>query len=265
MNILNNKNFNIEHIATSGQCFRWNKIDENTYSFIAFGDYCEISIDKSGILSFSNPSYIEGLKNDYFDLSTDYSSIKANADKDDKYLQAAISKFGDIVILRQDLWETIISFIISQRKSIPAIKSCIEKLCKQFGAEIILDNGKVQYAFPTPECIQSATLQEIKQCGVGYRDEYIKDAAEWYLNTPDSNKTIESVLDIHGVGKKVGNCIGLFGFHDLSCCPIDVWMQKIIDNRYYGIKPKWMDSKFAGVYQQYVFMYERSINKPGGI
>jgi N-glycosylase/DNA lyase len=261
MKTLYNRDFNISHIASSGQCFRWNKVNENTYSFIAFGEYCEISVDKNGILSISNPSYLEGLKSDYLDFSTDYSFIKAIADKEDEYLQAAINKFGDIVILRQDLWEIIVSFIISQRKSIPAIKTCIEKLCEKFGNEILLDNGNIKYAFPTPESIQSATLKELNSCGIGYRDKYIKTAANWFLDTPEHKRTKESVLDIYGVGNKVGNCIGLFGLHDLSCCPIDVWMKKIIDRRYNGIQPNWMQSEFAGVYQQYVFMYERSLAK----
>lgn len=255
------KTINIKHIALSGQCFRFNKINDYTYSFIAFNKYFEIFTDKSGILLIDKPSIYGDLLNDYFDLSTDYSFIKATADKKDTYLQSAINKFGDIVILRQDLWETIISFIISQRKSIPAIKTCIEKLCEYFGEKLYLDDGQIKYAFPTPESLQSATLDELKICGVGYRDKYIKSAANWYLNT--SKKDLDSIFDIRGVGDKVGNCIGLFGFHNLGCCPIDVWMQRIINKRYNGVKPDWMYSKFAGVYQQYVFMYERLINSQG--
>lgn len=122
MNDLENYKINISHIASSGQCFRWNKIDETTYSFIAFGKYYEISVDKNGILSISKPSILEDLEVEYFDLATDYSHIKTNADKECAYLQATIKEFGNIVILHQDLWEVIVSFIISQRKSIPAIK-----------------------------------------------------------------------------------------------------------------------------------------------
>lgn len=261
MNDLENYKINISHIASSGQCFRWNKIDETTYSFIAFGKYYEIPVDKNGILSINNPSILGELEIEYFDLATDYSYIKTNADKEDAYLQAAIKEFGDIVILRQDLWEVIVSFIISQRKSILAIKSCIEKLCKCFGKEIPLDNGKVVYDFPKPQDIYSASLEELQSCGVGYRDKYLKSAADWYLS--NQKKTLESVYDIYGVGNKVASCIGLFGFHDLSCCPIDVWVQRIIDKRYNGIKPKWMDSEYAGVYQQYVFMYERQLAQGG--
>lgn len=263
MDTLNIKNFNIEHIAMSGQCFRWNKIAENTYSVIAFNEYCEISVDKNGILSLPNPSLIDVLDKDYFDLSTDYSLIKAKADIEDTYLQDAIRQFGDIVILRQDLWETIISFIISQRKSIPAIKTCIENLCQKFGDEISLGD-KTVYGFPSPMKIKIATHEELKACGVGYRDKYIKAAAEWFINTPESEINLQSIRSIFGIGEKVQNCIGLFGLHDLSCCPIDVWMQRIIDERYGGIKPKWMESEYAGVYQQYVFMYERSLYRTGG-
>lgn len=253
-----NANINLEHIAKSGQCFRWKQIEAGKYSFITKGQYFECKVDKNGVLSIHNPSIYEGFLKDYFDLSTDYSLIKELANKDDKYLQNAISNFGDIVILHQDLWEMIASFIISQRKSIPAIQSCVEQLCHNFGMKIT--DSQNQYSFPTPESIYSASLNDLRECGVGYRDKYLKSAAEWYLSRP-TQITKESIMNICGVGEKISNCICLFGLHDLSFCPIDTWMKKIICNRYNGHYPDWIDSEFAGVYQQYAFMYERSLNR----
>lgn len=261
---IDKSSFNIEHIANSGQCFRWQRITQNKYAFVANGQYTEIMTDKNDILLSCSPSYFEGFLKDYFDLSTDYFSIKSNADKEDAYLQNAIQNFGDITILHQNLWEVIVSFIISQRKSIPAIQSCIEKICEKFGKEIaaLSFEGKniTAHDFPTAEALYDAPIMEIQECGVGYRDKYIKAAAEWYLSTPKEMITKESVKEIFGVGNKVASCIGLFGLHDLSCCPIDVWMQRIIDIRYDGNMPDWMNSKYAGIYQQYVFMYERSFH-----
>lgn len=257
---IDKSNFNIEHIANSGQCFRWRKIAPDRYAFIANSRYTEMLIDKNDILISCDSSYFEDTLKDYFDLSTDYSHIKSIADKEDTYLQSAIQHFGDITILHQDLWEVIVSFIISQRKSIPAIQSCVEKMCERFGAESTEGKNITVYDFPTAQAIHDASITEIQKCGVGYRDKYIKAAAEWYLSTPKEMMTKESVKDIFGVGNKVANCIGLFGLHDFSCCPIDVWMQKIIDVRYGGVAPKWMQSEYAGIYQQYVFMYERSFH-----
>lgn len=243
---------NIENIANSGQCFRLRKVGEGKFTLIANGRLTEIFVDKNAVLLSCDPSYFEGLLKDYFDLSTDYTLIKNIADKDDTYLQNAIQMFGDITILRQDLWEVIVSFIVSQRKSIPAIQSCIEKLCSYFG------NG---YEFPDAETIVNLSAEDIEKCGVGYRSKYILAAAKWYLDTPRETITKYSVRNIYGVGDKVANCIGLFGLHDLSCCPIDVWMQRIIERRYHNTIPAWMHSEYAGVYQQYVFMYERYLNR----
>lgn len=250
---------NLKHILESGQCFRWTQKTDNIFNFVIGNNIIECQIDNKGLLMVESNSEIRetDVKN-YFDTSTDYSFIKDCADKNDEYLQNAIQKFGDIVILRQDLWEVIISFIISQRKSIPAIKTCIKKLSTFFGKEI-KNFAQIEYSFPSPEDIQMASLNELEQCGVGYRAKYLKAAAEWFLTTPKNQISIDSVKEIYGVGEKVKNCIGLFGLHDLSCCPIDVWMQRIIDNRYKGKIPDWMHSEFAGVYQQYVFMYERSL------
>lgn len=252
---------NLKHVANSGQCFRWVKEDDNTYSFITKGRYFRCSVDKSDILSVSKPSNLEAFLCYYFDISTDYLSIKESADKTGKYLQAAIQQFGNIVILRQDLWEAIVSFIISQRKSIPAIQSCIQKLCQHFGDRIVINNQTLGFAFPTPESILSSSLNDLSQCGVGYRNKYHISAAEWFLSEQHNLITKKSLMEIYGVGEKVSNCICLFGLHDLSCCPIDVWMQKVIDHRYGGHFPKWMDSEYAGIYQQYVFMYERFLNR----
>lgn len=254
-------NINLRHIANSGQCFRWVRENDGSYSFITKGQYFKCNVDKNDILSISKPSNKGSLLCDYFDISTDYLLIKASADKNDTYLQSAIQKFGDITILRQDLWEVIISFIISQRKSIPAIQTCIQQLCQRFGEEIIIDNQSVGFAFPTPESILSASLDDLNQCGVGYRNKYLISAAEWFLSAQKNTITKSTLMEIYGVGEKVSNCICLFGLHDLSCCPIDVWMQKVIDQRYNGHFPKWMESEYAGVYQQYVFMYERYLNR----
>lgn len=252
---------NLGHIANSGQCFRWVKENDNTYSFITKGQYFKCNVDKNDILSISEPLKLGSFLYDYFDFSTDYLLIKESADKDDTYLQMAIRQFGDITILRQDLWEVIVSFIISQRKSIPAIQTCIQQLSQHFGKEIIVDNQKKGYTFPTPESILTASLNDLNQCGVGYRNKYIISAAEWYLSARNKAITKDALMEIYGVGEKVCNCICLFGLHDLSCCPIDVWMKKVIDQRYNGHFPQWMDSEYAGVYQQYVFMYERFLSR----
>lgn len=251
------KYLDLGRISNSGQCFRWNSLGNDRYSFVTNGKVYE-SYCKNGKVVFSNTSEDSlDYLNKYFDMQTDYDFIIKVSPQDDAYLQAAIRKFGGVRILNQDLWETMVSFIISQRKSIPAIRSCVETICERFGNRI----QDERYSFPDAEVLSNVSLDDLRKCSVGYRDAYIKSAAEWFLENKDKAITYEMLLEIPGIGKKVSNCISLFALHDLSCCPIDVWMQRIIDTRYNGKYPEWMESQYAGVYQQYAFMYERYLSE----
>lgn len=268
-------NMDLGQIAESGQCFRMNYVGKGTYSIIAFGKYLEVSQYQNTLLLSCDEHEFETIWKQYFDLCTDYAAIIESAKADD-YLSRAIQYSNGIRILKQDLWEILITFIISQRKSIPSIKRCVETLCYRYGDAIqgyALDGSVIHdYAFPTPEQLSKVTIEELRECGLGYRDIYVFSAAKWfckngdtYADKLDSYTYAKSVLmSIDGVGTKVANCICLFALHHLEACPIDTHMQQIIDKVYKGIMPEWMVSDKAGVYQQYAFYYKKSsVGKKG--
>ena len=194
----------------------------------------------------------------YFDCGTDYDAMETEGHGfRDPFLEQAMAAQSGMRILRQSLWEVMVSFIISQNNNIPRIRGSITKLCCAQGC------------FPTPQEILQLKLET---CGLGYRDSYLRAAAKWILQggaagpvfRPDKNgelqqgeKAGEKLREIEGVGPKVEACIRLYGLHDLSCCPMDTWMKRIVKEDYQGVRPAWMDSRHAGYFQQVSFAYKR--------
>ena len=258
--IIYNDNLDLTQIANSGQCFRWVRVNNKVWKFPIYdvwykawhneNDHSKIHISKA-----DGTEADEELIYYYFDIDTNYQSIINEIPKDDLYLKQAADAFSGIRILRQDLWEMMVSFIISQNNNIPRIKKSIEKLCDK--------NGGV---FPNLVEIYHMDLSDV---GLGYREKYLKNTSLCLWNPwqhpflqhvlANSDNPKEKLMNIKGIGDKVADCICLFGLHRLDSCPIDTWMKKIIETRYNGTKPEWMTSKYAGVYQQYVFAYERSL------
>ena len=211
----------------------------------------------------------------YFDLELDYGKIIAAIDKNDTFLKEAAEYGSGIRILNQELWEMIISYIISQNNNIPRIKKGIEAVCDRYKAVICKDEQdnleKTEneiYGFPHLTDIEkNGGRQSLSELGLGYRDEYIWLMCEYEhenkvffdnLRKCDYEQSMKMLMEHKGIGRKVANCISLFGLHHLDACPIDVWMKKIIDEEYGGIQPKWMSDRYAGIYQQYAFFYKRS-------
>ena len=269
--------FNLNQIADSGQCFRWQEIfcDNESkkyhYQVPVKNKLLNIFQDDKKIKIDCTESEFESFWKNYFDFNTDYKKITSLI-VDDEYLQCAIKYGYGIRILNQDLWEMIISFIISQNNNIPRIKKSIEGLCKIFSKKQITSELK---SFPTAQEIisfgdKNTILEKLKSVGLGYRDEYIYLISLYTIENPtwiDELKNMtykdafEKLISFKGIGKKVANCICLFGLHLINACPVDTWIQKIIDERYDGKIPSWMKSEVAGIYQQYAFYYERFLSK----
>ena len=200
----------------------------------------------------------------YFDLNTDYGKFIRAIPSDDLFLSKAASYGSGIRILNQDAFETLITFIISQRKNIPAIKASVEKLCYICGEEI----SEGVFAFPSPKALAELSAEDLKRCSLGYRAEYVHRAAEavWHgdvdlagLCKLSDSELFDSLCSFYGVGKKVANCVGLFAYHRIDLFPIDVWIQRVIDEQYGGHVPTERYSGFAGVIQQYMFYYGRTL------
>lgn len=260
----------IDKTFSCGQCFRWNKIGDYWYGVINNKLFFIKSIvinDKQYIETTATQDEWDEILYKYFDLDADYNiTLPIN----DIFANKA-KKFGEgIRILRQDTWETLISFIISQRNNIPRIKTTIEKLCKTFGNKLDIrdKNGntynKEFYGFPSIEKISKLNINDMLDLGLGYRSEYIiKVAKDVYegsidintINTLSDDEVIARLLDIKGVGPKVANCVALFGLHRLDMFPIDVWIQRVIDRYYDGHIDISRYRPLSGLIQQYMFYY----------
>jgi N-glycosylase/DNA lyase len=263
--------FEPEHIFECGQCFRWNKELDGSYTGVAKNKI--LNIEKKGEkIFFNNTSKKDFLEIwvDYFDLNRDYSIIK-NHIRDEKLDD--IIEFGKgIRILDQDEWETLVSFIISANNRILMIKRVIENLSQKYGDYIGTYKGNKYYSFPTPEKLNLTTENEIRKMKTGFRAKYIKDAAEIVSNDEDwlyslkgltYDTALEEIKKIKGVGDKVGNCILLFSMNKYEAFPVDIWMKRIM-GEIYGIKGKPEDirkksekiyGKYSGFAQQYLFYY----------
>ena len=265
------KHFSIKQICDSGQCFRMTELEDGSVEVIASGRYLVVKQHGDTVtFSCDENEYQEFYKN-YFDIEskTDYDKIIKSIDKKDLYLNNA-AKYGDgIRILNQDLWEMIISFIISQRNNIKRIRVCIKKLCEKYGEKhtFVNSNGsKVEYYdFPTAEALANASVEDIKALGVGYRDVYIKRTAESVLRGDidlDALKNMsyteakEEILKLYGVGNKVADCICLFALHLVDAFPMDTHIISIVDREYNGNFPFDRYRGYAGVLQQYMFYYD---------
>lgn len=249
-------------IAESGQCFRMQALPDGGAQLIAFGR--KLSVHPCGAQRFAfdcTQQEFDTVWRTYFDLDVDYAQYRARCKKQDAFLRNAMECGKGLRILRQDPWEMLISFIISQRKSIPAIRTAVEKLCSTFGEP--LETGG--FAFPTPHALAQASCQQLQACGLGYRSKYVLDAASkaasGQLNL-DANTTLPTetlrrqLMQVFGVGIKVAECVLLFGYHRLEAIPVDVWMERVVQTVYQGTFPP-SYKKYAGVLQQYLFCYAR--------
>lgn len=264
--------FDIDQIAESGQCFRMTKVFDNVYGLIFRGRYIELSkkgilADGSSVVELScEQEEFDIIWKDYFDINTDYSDILKMIDKDDEFLCRAADYGQGIRILRQDPWEMIISFIISQRKSIPAIRTSIERLASKCGDRIETPRGAA-YSFPSAEQILSLSRSELDECGLGYRSKYITEISRrvvsgdfdvYALDKLSDEELKKELLNIYGVGVKVANCVMLFGYHRVDSFPEDVWIKRALGSFYPDGFPYEKYPGCAGIMQQYIFFYIRN-------
>lgn len=268
--------FKVDQIFDCGQAFRFKKVQEGKYQGIAFGKYLEVThVDDGVYLWPSTLDEYEDIWEAYFDLKTDYGHIKNEISKKYDVLKRATEYGKGIRILKQDPWEIIISFIISANNNIPRIQGAIEKLSMKYGQAFIDPYGEKKYSFPGPEQLAQASLEDIRACGVGYRDKYIVKSAQMILSGEvDIEKIAEmdvkgaekELMKLHGVGKKVADCILLFGFNHMGAFPVDTWVKKVI-SKYFLTEEStvkeilhFAEKEFgalAGYVQQYLFFYMR--------
>mgnify|MGYP002709071740 CR=1 FL=1 len=264
------KYFSMAQICDSGQCFRMKRKNEDTWSVIAGENYIEVT-QQGDVCTFScSESEFEGFWENYFDLRTDYQSYIEKANPRDIYLAAAVRAGSGIRILRQDLWEMIVSFLISQQNNIVRIRRCIKNICEKYGEERKNLHGEIYYTFPKPEALALLDEDALKECNLGYRSKYVVRTAksivsgevclEKIRNMP-YQKAKEELLRLYGVGEKVADCICLFGLYKLQAFPVDTHIRQAVEKYYPGGFPKRRYEGFEGVMQQYIFYFELTTAK----
>lgn len=277
--IKNVLNFELKDIFDCGQCFRWHKQTNDNYIGVAFEKVIEVEKkDQDVIIYNTNLDDFKNIWLDYFDLNRNYGEIKDNLSKD-SILKTSVLYGTGIRILRQDPFETLISFIISSNNRIPMIKRAIENISSKWGKKIEYNNN-IYFTFPTPEDLLCAEIKDFEACSTGFRAKYIKDTVlkvyenmkqskefdlKWIKNQPD-DFCHEELKKFSGVGPKVADCIMLFSMQKYSAFPVDVWVKKAMIHFYLApdlslkkIRDFGRDKfgDLSGFAQQYLFYYAR--------
>ena len=274
----------IEKIFDCGQCFRFERVENSRhaseFSGVAYGRFVSFAQDGDTLYIYgSDLADFEAVWRGYLDLDRDYREVERDvlAHSQNRALIAAIEYGRGIRILSQEPFECVISFIISQNNNIPRIKKIIEALSERCGERIELcDEAKkhlsgerIPYAFPSAEALCALGEAGLFEMKTGFRAKYIYDASsrvlsgELMLDTvrgEDTERAIERLCEVKGIGRKVASCALLFGFGKYDAFPIDVWMKRVAE-KYFGDEADTLSSRtfgdYAGIAQQYLFYYER--------
>ncbi len=268
--------FDMRKIAESGQCFRVVEVAKGIFRFVKLNNIVYIKKVGEGKydVSCSNADW-EKFWVDYFDLNRSYAQIRENiismseGEVYEDYIKEALEYGKGIRILRQDPFETLISFIMSQRKNIPAIKASIELMCESFG-KLARTQYEALNLFPDVQTLSYTSAYDLASLKLGYRGPYIRDALdkignrtvdlETLYDVPDG-KLLEILQRIRGVGPKVAACVALYSYRRLNIMPIDVWIQRAIDEDFGGVNVFYEFAEHAGILQQYIFFYKRLAEK----
>lgn len=273
----NAKSFEPVHIFECGQCFRWNKEKDGSYTGVIKNSVINVKkigndVEFTGVCDEN----IKQICEEYFNLQTNYEAIKEKLSNIDRYLKNSIEYGNGIRILKQDLWETLLSFIISANNNIPRIKTIIERIAKKYGNRIEYRN-KMYYTFPTPEMLQNASIDDFRGLGLGFRDVRIYETVQRTLKgeidleklKQEENTEVlrKKLLEIPGVGPKVADCVMLFALNRFDVFPVDVWVKRVISELYFNKKEQTPNvihefaekqyGNLAGLAQQYLFYWRR--------
>ncbi len=261
------ENFDLAQICQSGQCFRMKEKSGRRYSVVAGRRYLELEQQGEECAFYCDETEFYGFWEKYFDLKADYASYIKEIAPDDTYLKNAAQFGSGIRILRQDLWEVIVSFLISQQNNIARIRRCIENICRKYGEKLVNDHGETFYAFPMPEALAGLEEDALMECNLGYRSKYVVRAAKSVVTGEFDPEAVgrlpyrearEELLKLFGVGRKVADCICLFALHKLEAFPVDTHMDQALQAHYKHGFPMCRYQGFQGVLQQYIFYYEIS-------
>lgn len=274
--------FELEDIFECGQCFRWNKMEDGSYIGVIKEGVVKVE-EQDDNITFTG-KLLDGYDfkkviRTYFDLDTDYEIYKEKLKKIDTYMKESIEYGSGIRILNQDLWECIISFIISANNNIPRIKKIIENLSRTYGKKIVFE-GRDYYTFPDEVALSKASIEDLRNMGLGFRDVRVYNTTKMII---ENNVNLESIkkldstedmrnilLSLDGVGPKVADCILLFSLKRWDVFPIDVWVRRVMNDLYIKKDDEKKVNKkeilelatkkygdISGLAQQYLFYWKR--------
>jgi len=255
----NNNSINVENSINSGQVFLWRKNGDHWYG-VNGQDILRIN-NSGSIISYQN------IKTDFFRKKDNMEKIIKSISKDNT-TKKAVKKYLGLRLLKQDPFQCMISFIVSSNSNIQKIKTSLENISRKFGTKIEFENQEF-FLFPKPDKLGKASINEIRNCGVGYRAKFIKEAANMifskkidFESLKKSNyfETKESICSIPGVGNKVADCIMLFSLNKLEAFPLDRWMIRILEK--YFFNEFQLETK-AITEKQYDILHEKIVNHFG--
>ena len=255
------KDLDLGETLDCGQSFRWKRNDNGSFSGVAFNRAVTMDLIGTDLYIDNAPMEDYDLWYNYLDLQLDYGKIRNDISKLHPVLKEASAYAPGIRILRQDPWEALCTFIISQNNNIKRIKGIVERLCENFGEKL----SQGEYTFPTAEKLSKLSVDDLAPIRAGFRNKYIIDGAQ-KVNSGEVNLNIcydlpydearQELMKIKGVGTKVADCTLLFGFHRIEAFPLDVWMKRAMEKLFPTMSPKDF-GEYAGIAQQYIFHYSR--------
>lgn len=255
------KNFDLPLTLFCGQAFRWKEVEDGWHG-VAFSKPLTVKKSDNGLIFECSEEDFENIWRKYFDLDTDYGKL-CETFSADEHLKTAVNEYPGIHILRQDTWEALCSFIISQNNNIPRICGIIDRLCTMFGDDL----GNGDFTFPTAERLSLLTVEDLAGLRSGFRAKYIIDAAVKCcdgtvdlkkLGTVSLEEARAELMQIKGVGPKVAECTLLYGAGRMQAFPIDVWVRRILDELYSDGLPDCIRD-YEGIAQQYLFHWRRNL------
>lgn len=268
------KPFKFDNTITCGQIFRYYKNEDSSYDIILKDRVINVYV-KDGYLyaSSNNENNLKRIVVDYFDLDNDYDVINEYLIKNDIKIKDAVDFSNGFKIIRQDPFETLISYIISANNGVPQITNALNNIAKNYGKKIVF-NDKEYFLFPTYYDLKNVTEEEFRNCKVGFRDKYIKSIIERLNNKEinlndyfklDTKDALEKLMDNKGIGMKVASCILLFSYQKYDVFPVDTWVKKVMKNEYEIEGEKNIREfaynkygKYSGIAIQYMFNYGRN-------
>ena len=275
------EDFSVAHTLECGQCFRFEKIEEDAYFLLANGRAVTIRQGQDHIVLEGATEYdFHHIWRPYFDWDRDYSKIKKRLGEKDSIMKEAISYAPGIRILNQEPFECMLSFILSQNSNIPKIQRAIEALCARYGEPLGMFYGKMRYQFPTPQALAKATEEDYRQCKAGFRGKYLQDAVKKWNDgglreilekQTETDKLREILMTVKGIGPKVGDCIALFSWGRREVFPVDVWIKRVVTALYFhgeNVSLKEIQKfaaqlygPLAGYAQQYLFHFGKGLGR----